>query len=59
MTTARQVDLTGLKCPMPIIHLAKIFSELSPSDEITARASDPAFSLDVEAWCKRTGHTLV
>ncbi len=27
--------------------------------EIVAAASDPAFCLDVEAWCNRTGNELV
>lgn len=59
MTTTRQIDLTGMKCPMPIVQLTKLIKELGSGDEITAVANDPAFCLDVEAWCNRTGHQLV
>ncbi|MBL4884383.1 MAG: sulfurtransferase TusA family protein [Planctomycetaceae bacterium] len=59
MTTERQVDLTGLKCPMPIVQLTKLMKELRGGEEFTAIASDPAFCLDVKSWCNKTGHELV
>jgi len=59
MTTEREIDLTGLKCPMPIVHLTKLMKELGTGDEFTAVADDPAFCLDVESWCRTTGHELV
>ena len=59
MSVTQQIDLTGLQCPMPIVELAKLFKTLDVGEEITATANDPAFCLDVEAWCERTGHELV
>lgn len=59
MTTDRKLDLTGLKCPMPIVRLAKFMKELGEGEEFTATADDPAFCLDVESWCNKTGHELV
>jgi len=59
MTTELELDLTGLKCPMPIVRLNKIMKELGAGDEFTAVADDPAFCLDVESWCQTTGHELV
>ncbi|TWT80465.1 sulfur transfer protein SirA [Planctomycetes bacterium CA13] len=59
MTNVSEIDLTGMKCPMPIVHLTKLMKTLDDGDEVTAFATDPAFCLDVEAWCKRTGHELV
>lgn len=44
---------------MPIVHLAKLFKELEIGEEITAVATDPAFHLDVETWCMRTGNELL
>ncbi len=58
-TTVKEIDLTGLKCPMPIVQLAKLMKQLDEGDEFTAFADDPAFCLDVEAWCNKTGHELV
>lgn len=59
MKKNRNVDLTGLKCPMPIVQLSKIMKELNEGEEFTATADDPAFCLDVESWCNKTGHKLV
>ena len=54
-----EIDLTGLRCPMPIVRLTKLMKDLDPGAEILATANDPAFCLDVEAWCHRTGHELL
>jgi len=59
MTTERKIDLTGLKCPMPIVQLSKLMKEIGEGEEFTATADDPAFCLDVESWCNKTGHELV
>lgn len=59
MITERKVDLTGLKCPMPIVKLTKLMKELDPGEALTATADDAAFCLDVESWCNSTGHELV
>lgn len=59
MSETKEVDLTGLKCPMPIVELTKLMKQLDPGEEFTAFANDPAFCLDVEAWCNRTGNELL
>jgi len=59
MIAEQKIDLTGLKCPMPIVQLTRLMKELGAGDELTATADDPAFCLDVESWCNNTGHELV
>lgn len=59
MNATHEVDLTGLKCPMPIVELTKLMKQLDAGEEVSAIAKDPAFCLDVEAWCNRTGHELL
>ncbi len=59
MKTGQEVDLTGLNCPMPIVRLNKLIKELDEGEIFTAVADDPAFCLDIEAWCKMTGHELM
>ena len=56
---ALELDLTGQKCPMPIVQLSKVVKQLDPGAEFTAVADDPAFRLDVESWCRNTGHELL
>ncbi len=55
----REIDLTGLRCPTPIVKLNSEIKALAEGDEVLAVANDPAFGPDVQAWCRRTGHTLL
>jgi len=59
MTTRNELNLAGLKCPLPIVELNRAIKQMSPGEELQVVASDPAFPLDVEAWCRRTGQILL
>lgn len=59
MTMRNELNLTGLKCPLPIVELNRAIKKMSPSEELQVIANDPAFPLDVEAWCRRTGQILL
>jgi TusA-related sulfurtransferase len=54
-----EIDLTGLKCPMPIVELYRLLKKLDAGQQVMVVADDPAFCLDVEAWCSKTGHRLI
>ncbi len=58
-STVTEVDLTGLKCPMPIVHLNRVVRDAEAGLELAVYADDPAFELDIAAWCRRAGHTLI
>lgn len=53
------LDARGLKCPKPLFEVSKALGELNPGQVLEAKADDPAFKLDIEAWCRRTGNELV
>ena len=55
----QQHDMTGIRCPMPIVQLSQLTASATPGDEFIVAADDPAFAPDVRAWCRRTGHELV
>lgn len=59
MSTPTTVDLRGLKCPTPIVRLNEAFRALENGGELIALANDRAFELDIQAWCRRTGHELL
>lgn len=59
MTVEMNFDLTGLKCPMPIVALNRHIKSLTPGDTMVVVADDPAFCFDVRAWCDMTGNELV
>lgn len=56
--STRQLDCRGMNCPMPIVEMSKTAKGLSSGDLMEVSATDLAFKLDVEAWARRTGHTL-
>ena len=55
----RTLITTGMKCPRPLFEVHKIMKDLEVGRTVEVHADDPAFKLDIEAWCRRTGNTLV
>lgn len=47
-----------MKCPRPIIELAKAKRQAVSGSFITIVADDLAFESDVKAWCDTTGNRL-
>ena len=56
---ARQLDLTGLKCPMPSLLTAKALRDMSPGERLAVTVTDPLAPLDLRHLCQRDGHRLV
>lgn len=59
MSEPRTVDLTGIKCPGPIVQLNAEMKGAAGGELLAALSDDPAFELDIKAWCRRTGNDLV
>jgi len=53
------LDTRGLRCPQPIIDLARAVGEMAAGQEILILSDDLAFGLDLRAWCAGTGHELL
>ncbi len=53
------VDARGLLCPAPIIRLARAARTLPAGTVVTVLATDPAAAVDVPAWARMRGHTVV
>ena len=56
---ALRLDCLGLKCPQPIIELARRIGEVEVGDLVELRADDPAAEPDLAAWCRMRGQELV
>jgi len=52
------IDARGMRCPRPIIELAKARRQSPRGTIITIQADDLAFESDVRAWCNTTGNPL-
>jgi tRNA 2-thiouridine synthesizing protein A len=53
------LDTLGLKCPQPILKVAVKAKELQPGDILEVIADCHSFPTDIEAWCGKTGNTLL
>ncbi|HCL90983.1 MAG TPA: pyridine nucleotide-disulfide oxidoreductase, partial [Candidatus Atribacteria bacterium] len=54
-----KLDACGLQCPGPIIKVFKGINEVETGEVLEISATDPAFGIDLESWCKRTGNQLL
>jgi tRNA 2-thiouridine synthesizing protein A len=48
-----------MRCPLPIIELARRIGEVPVGGEVAVVATDPAARPDVQAWCRMRGQTYV
>ena len=56
---ALTLDCLGMRCPQPIIELARRIADVAPGDLIELLADDPAAAPDLAAWCRMRGQDLV
>ncbi len=54
-----EMDLTGMKCPQPVLKIAAKAKEIPEGEMVEILADCPSFPKDIEAWCERTGRTLL
>ncbi len=53
-----RLDLTGLRCPIPILKTKKAMRELQKGDVVEIIANDPGSQEDFVAFCDVSGHQL-
>ena len=58
-TPHRQLDVSGLKCPMPILRTKKALADMASGEVLEIRATDPATREDFAAFARQTGHVLL
>ena len=56
---ARELDLTGLFCPLPVIRIREAVMKVKLGELVKATASDPGVLADIPAWAKSTGNQVV
>ena len=56
---AEDLDLTGLKCPLPSLMTAKALRRVRPGTTVVITATDPMAPLDIRFLCEREGHEFI
>jgi len=59
MSEAKELDVRGLKCPLPILRAKKALAEVDTGALLKVVATDPGSVKDFQAFCRQTGHELV
>lgn len=54
-----EIDVVGLKCPLPVLKLKKRIEPLNPGAVVQLTTSDPTTLKDVPHFCELSGHELV
>ncbi|CUX71777.1 Coenzyme A disulfide reductase [Clostridium sp. C105KSO15] len=58
-TSAMRLDCSGMQCPGPIMMVFETMKEMPDGAVMEVSASDPGFTRDIGAWCRRTGNELM
>ena len=49
------IDCRGMRCPLPVIELAKAWPDVAVGEVVEVLADDPAAGPDLQAWCRMKG----
>jgi len=55
----KEIDLTGLYCPLPVIRAREEIDRIAVGDSLRIMADDPAAEEDLKRWATRSGHEVV
>jgi len=53
------VDVTGLHCPLPVLHTRKALQKIAPGGEVEVHATDSASVRDISLYCRNNGVDLL
>ena len=55
----RQIDCTGLFCPMPIVKTREAIRAMAIGEVLEMLSDDPGSDPDMKSWAMRSGHDLL
>lgn len=55
----KELDLSGLSCPLPIVEVSKEIKTLEVGQILSAKTTDPGALTDFPAWAETSGHEIV
>lgn len=53
-----QLDLAGLKCPLPVLKTRKALARMQKGDELHVICTDPMAAIDIPNLLRETGDHL-
>ena len=55
----RELDTSGLKCPLPVLKAKKALRSMETGDQVRVVSSDPSAVQVFADYCDNAGHTLL
>jgi len=55
----KEVDASGLNCPLPILRCKKGLTDMAANQILKIISTDPGSVKDFNAFCVQTGHELL
>jgi TusA-related sulfurtransferase len=59
MQIHKEVDASGLNCPLPILKTKKALADMQSGEVLRVVATDPGAVMDFKAFAKQTGNELL
>ena len=59
MQIDKEIDTSGLKCPLPILKAKKALADLSSGQTLKVICTDEGSLRDFQAFAKQTGNELI
>ena len=59
MNFDKELDASGLSCPLPILKTKKALNELTSGQVLKVVSTDPGSVKDMQAFSKQTGNALL
>jgi tRNA 2-thiouridine synthesizing protein A len=56
--TQKQIDLRGLKCPLPALRTRKALAGMKPGDVLVVSCTDPLAAIDIPNLLNETSDAL-
>jgi tRNA 2-thiouridine synthesizing protein A len=56
--TMKKLDLTGLRCPLPVLKTRKALRSLSAGDRLEVHCTDPLSVIDIPNLIRETGDSV-
>jgi tRNA 2-thiouridine synthesizing protein A len=57
--TSQRLDLSGLKCPLPVLRARKALRAMAPGGELEVVCTDPMSALDIPNMVREEGCALI
>lgn len=56
---SERLDLSGLKCPLPVLRTRKALRKLAPGGELEVVCTDPMSAIDIPNMVREGGYSLL